>query len=571
MNVMGTDRAAWTEVLLFARTVQHLDPSQVAHRGRLRAQRRILRALPGPLVERRMGGGGTAAAAWPLDFESVGRRVPMACPSAADNAAGWFDFLGDRRSLGAPQDWLQPEATQLWRFHLHYFEWAWAFVQHPDRTWARAEFAALWSSWRRSSRFGRWDEWSPYVASLRAWVLCDVYADLVVDSEIENDVVASIGAHLGFVERHLERDLGGNHLVKNLKALVGLGVFLDRPAAVRRGLAALDRQLATQVLPDGGHFELTPLYHCQVLADLLDVVELASAAEIEVPSSWAGHVASMRRWLGTMRFGNGGLPRFNDSMAVPDALLAILDPPPRPPGLHLLPASGYAVLDGGGRISAVVDVGAPCPATLPGHAHADCLSIEVAVDGRPVLVNAGTSTYTPGARRRFERSTLAHNTVEVDGADQTEVWGTFRAARRAHPTVHEVSATGALTVTASHDGYRRLPGAPVHRRTVRLDGDELVVDDVVEGTGRHHAVVAWHFVAGKDPVRIGTRRISLEQLDLVVEPGGPCRIDLLPPGSDDRAQVSDGFGRVRPAAVFEVRLEGALPLSCRTVISAPPR
>jgi hypothetical protein len=561
----------WTEVMLFARTVRPLEPSQVTHRLRLHAQRRVLRSLPGPFVERRMRSGCVTVAAWPLDFVSVGRQVPAGRPSAADNAAGWFDFVGDRRHLGRPHDWLQPDAGQLWRYHLHYFEWAWAFVQAPDRTWARKAFADLWRSWRSSSRFGRWDEWSPYVASLRAWVLCDVFADLVTDSEIEDDVVASIDAHHGFLLRHLERDVGGNHLLKNLKALIGLGVFLDRPVTVRAAVAGADEQVKLQVLADGGHYERTPSYHCQAMADLVDLVGLTSTAEVEVPTTWAGAVERMRQWLGTMRFGDGDLPRFNDSTAVPTELLGLLDPAPRAAGLHLLPSSGYVVLDGGGRLSAVVDVAEACPPGLPAHAHADCLSVEVAVDGRPVLVNAGTSTYAPGPRRRLERSTRAHNTVEIDDADQTEVWGAFRAARRAHPTVHGVAAAKGLTVTASHDGYRRLPGSPVHTRTVRLGPDELVVDDRVDGSGHHRATLCWHFAAGKDPVRIGSHRVSLDRLDLVVESSDPGSIDLLAPGSADRAQVADGFGRLRPAAVLEVRLEGTLPLSCRTVITAPGR
>lgn len=560
---------ALDRALLLARTLRTLEAAQIRHRLRLQAQRRLVGSLSGPFVERRLGSGHQMVGAWPLDFVPVDRRVPAGCRSAAENADGWFDLVGERRHLGRPHDWLQPGAGRQWRARLHGFEWAWGFVQHDDRSWARSAFAELWRSWHASTRFGRWDEWSPYVASLRAWVLCDVFSDLVADTDIEADVVASIDLHHGFLRHHLERDLGGNHLLKNLKALVGLGVFLDRPGTVQGAMAAIDAEIRVQVLADGGHYERSPALHGQVLTDLVDVLGLAAAADVTVPAGWDETVDRMRTWLGTMRFAGGDLPRFNDSTAVPVERMEALRVTSRLAGLHLLPASGYVVLDGGRRLSAAVDVAEPCPDGLAAHAHADCLSVEVAVDGRPVLVNTGTSTYEPGARRAYERSTLAHNTVEVDGADQTEVWGTYQAARRAHPTVHEVSATDALAVTASHDGYERLPGAPRHRRIVRLRRDDLVVDDVVDGHGEHRAVVAWHFAAGKDPVRIGDRRVSLEHLDLVVEPDGPAQVDLVAPGSVERAQVADGLGRLRPAAVVEVRLEGRLPLACRTIISAP--
>ena len=74
--------------------------------------------------------------------------------------------------------------------------------------------------------------------------------------------------HAGFLRRHLEFDVGGNHLIKNLKALAGLAVLFGDERTLDRTLNLLSRQLAVQVLPDGGHFERAPAYHCQVLADL---------------------------------------------------------------------------------------------------------------------------------------------------------------------------------------------------------------------------------------------------------------------------------------------------------------
>ena len=79
----------------------------------------------------------------------------------------------------------------------------------------------------------------------------------------------------------------------------------------------------------------------------------------------------------------------------------------------------------------LADVGLPCPRELPAHAHADSLGCVAYVDGAPLLVDTGTSGYAPGPARDRERSTAAHNTVELDGTDSTEVWGAFRAGRRA--------------------------------------------------------------------------------------------------------------------------------------------
>ena len=135
----------------------------------------------------------------------------------------------------------------------------------------------LWQSWQESVTPGRGDAWLPYPAALRAWSFCGLHRPLVAGSKIEGPFVASLAAHAGFLRRNLESDLGGNHLIKDLKALAGLAVFFADERLLGRALDRLDRQLAVQVLGDGGHYERAPAYHCQVLADLTDVARLLRA------------------------------------------------------------------------------------------------------------------------------------------------------------------------------------------------------------------------------------------------------------------------------------------------------
>ena len=215
-----------------------------------------------------------------------------------------------------------------------------------------------------------------------------------------------------------------------------------------------------QVLPDGGHYERAPAYHCQVLGDLIDIVGLLHACGLDEQAGLRERIAAMRRWLGAVLSPGGDVPLLNDGFPVSRELLAELAPAPPPGGpLMLLPDSGLATAAAAGwRVLA--DIGPPCPRDLPAHAHADTLSCLVHVDGAPLLIDTGTSTYAAGAVRDRERSTCAHNTLEVGGRDSTEVWGAFRAGRRAR--VHGVSARvdagpGTVTVEAAHDGYRNLP------------------------------------------------------------------------------------------------------------------
>ena len=331
------------------------------------------------------------------------------------------------------------------------------------------------------------DAWAPYVVSLRAWVLCDVFDVLVAGSDVEPEVVAALHQHAYFLRRHLELDVGGNHLLKNLKAIVALGVFLGDPELVALGRRHLVRQLSVQVLADGGHYERSPLYHCQVLGDLIDVKNVLAAARQPAIPGLSTAVERMRRWLGAMVGPDGEVPLLNDAVAVGPERLAALSPDrPAFRRLTVLGPSGYVVVCPARRAHLVLDVGDACPDDLPAHAHADCLSFELWVDGRLVIVDTGTSTYEPGARRAYERSTAAHNTVEVDGANQTEVWGTFRAGRRARGTLLTAEDDGTVvTVVASHNGYRHLPGSPIHRRRWIARPGGLQIDDVVEGSGLH--------------------------------------------------------------------------------------
>jgi uncharacterized heparinase superfamily protein len=557
-------KAKIDQALLLARTVRHLAPSQVAHRIRLRGQKAALAAAPGliaPRLQRRV----SAIAGWPEGYVALDGRLAQGYPSAEANAEGRFRFLERERSLGdPPSDWDHADADQLWRYHLHYFEWAWAFVNHPDREWARDAFLRLWQSWWGHTTFGRWDAWSPYVVSLRAWALCGAYRPLIAGGPDGEAFRSHLGLHAGFVRANLELDVGGNHLIKNAKALVGLGVFLDDRGLVDVGVRHLERQIAVQVLPDGGHFELSPSYHCQVLGDLIDVHELLTAAGLPPVAGLSPAVEAMRRWLGVMLLPDGDVPMFNDCVLVGHDRIKLLEPTPPPrQRLVVLQPSGYVVMRPDDRMHLVADVGPPCPPGLPAHAHADCLSFELAVDGQRILVNSGTSTYEPGPRRAYERSTRAHNTVEIDGRDQTEVWGTFRAGRRASATLERVADDGSATeVVGSHAGYRRLPGGPVHRREWRASPTTIEIIDQVSGGASHRVLARLHLSPGVETVPRSRREFQAGPIEIAFD---DCSVERT------EATVARRFGEALKAAVLTAEADGVLPRRLRTVLTVEER
>jgi uncharacterized heparinase superfamily protein len=541
----------------------HLGPGQVVHRGRLRLQAAVLHHWPE--AGRRICGGPDPAAAvgWPPGFDPLDSRLPGQWPSPATLQAGKIRLLGIMGDLSEPGGWQHRDKPLLWRFHLHYWDWAWGLAADPDAGRAAAVFARLWRSWQAANPFGLGDAWYPYPAALRAWSWCGLHRDLVTGSDIEPAFIGELAAHAGFLRRHLESDVLGNHLIKDLKALVGLAVFFGDDQLLQRARRRVARQVRDQVLPDGGHYERSPAYHCQVLADLIDIDALLRAAgRAGIPDITAA-IVRMRCWLGAVLGPDGTLPMLGDGYPVAEGLIAALGPVPPggDPGLVTMPGTGL-VRATAGEWHLLADVGAPGPAALPGHAHAGTLGCLVHVNRTPLLIDTGTSTYAPGTVRDYERSTAAHNTAEVDGANSTEVWGAFRAGRRAR--VHGVRARATadgITIEAGHDGFRGLPGHPYHHRRWTLNAAELRVDDVITGTGRHAVAVRWHLAPGST---VEANRAGAA----VTGAGAALRVDVTASGpltlATDTGQLAAGFLQRADAPVLTCRVHAALPVRVTT-------
>lgn len=558
-----------------ARTVAQLRPGQVGQRLRLRAQRlaldRRLPAISGWLLS---GPDPASAVGWPAGFTPLDARVWPDRAGSPALRAGELSLLGVPRVVApagadgpdwAAADWAMAGTPLLWRFHLYYWDWAWALAGDPDLARSRAEFAAMWRSWHAAVAPGRGPAWHPYPVALRAWSFCGLYRALAAGGPVDGPFRAELAVHAGFLRRNLETDVGGNHLIKNLKALAGLAVFFADEALLAGVLGRLRRQLAVQVLPDGGHYERAPAYHCQVLGDLLDIACLLRAGGRDEPPGLAAAIVTMRRWLGAVLTPVRDVPLLNDGFPVSPGLLAQLAPVPPPvEPLHVLPDTGLARATAGGW-HVLADIGPPCPRELPAHAHADTLSCIVHVDGEPLLVDTGTSSYAPGAVRDRERSTAAHNTLEVDRRDSTEVWGAFRAGRRARVRGVSVHAgADAVTVEAAHDGYRSLPGRPVHHRRWALSARELRVDDTVSGSGRHHIVVRWHLAPGSRLRLIpGGAEVITGSGEFTVTVTADTAAE--PVLTAARAEVSAGFCSTVEAPVLACALHPELPVRISTV------
>lgn len=399
-------------------------------------------------------------------------------------------FLNERRTLSFPTAWNDPAVPKLWLYNLHYFEG----LQAPPPDAAQSELRRTWvRRWIDENPPGEGNGWEPYPLSLRIvswikWILAGEPADPVV--------VQSLAVQVRFLRQRLEVHLLGNHLFENARALVFAGHFFDGEEAAawrRHGETIMREQLQEQLLADGGHFERSPMYHALLLEGLLDLHNVHRTFDTLIPSPWIESAREMLGWLPRMCHGDDGIAFFNDAAFGIAAEWPALNAYARRLGLHMhhaalpdawLGESGYARLRSG-PLLVLADAAPVGPDYLPGHAHADTLSFECSVGAQRLFVNSGTSTYEIGELRQRQRGTPAHNTLVIDGADSSEVWAGFRVARRARVRVLERPREGQPVLAASHDGYRRLAGAPVHQRRWQLREGRLELHDEVQGGGEH--------------------------------------------------------------------------------------
>jgi uncharacterized heparinase superfamily protein len=488
------------------RTVRHLKWQQVACRAAFRMRRPRADLRPAPPARVVTG-----------PWQQPAQRAPSMITSSR------FRFLNVERELH-PHDWAPTCVDKLWLYNLHYFDDLNARAA-PERL---REHRKLVSDWINCNPPGVGTGWDPYPVSLRMvnwikWLLDGVPAETLW--------LDSLAVQARWLCRRLEVHLLGNHLFANAKALIFSGLYFDGGEAsswLDRGLSILIRELDEQILSDGGHFERSPMYHALILEDVLDLINATRALRMHDPrlskltTKLQQYAPRMLSWLRLMTHPGGQLALFNDCAdgIAPDfselrryALrLGVAEPSTGDSGEALvhLEESGFVRVTRG-PLTALLDVAPIGPDYLPGHAHADTLSFEVSLGSVRLIANGGTSCYGDCDRRDYERSTSAHNTVEVGGESSSEVWSSFRVGRRARPRDLEISG---WRIQCSHDGYRFLPGRPMHRRTWFFGERDLLVEDQVhpamQATARYFLAPGLQFrQAGLNTWQVGDQSVCL--------------------------------------------------------------
>jgi uncharacterized heparinase superfamily protein len=349
--------------------------------------------------------------------------------------------------------------------------------------------------------------WEPYPTSLRLVNWFKIWWTHGI-SEEDAPLVASAYTQARHVRRWVEHQHQGNHFFENLKTLFWAGCTFGHPEAAqwqRWAAHHLLRQLHEQILADGGHYERSPMYHAQILEGCLDLWNMQSAwlkLYPELAALLDSKLPQMLTWLEAMSHPDGEIALCNDAaFRIAPAPALLLDYGRRlgcswpTPGCSThLAESGYVVRRDQGHYL-VIDIGPLGPDHQLAHAHCDLFSFEWSVASQRIVCDTGVYAYQDPVMRPYVRATAAHNTVRLDGVDQSEMWKEFRVARRAYPerTSVDVEPDGTLRVIGQHNGYRHLEGRPVHRREFEFRHGSLVLLDAVTGNGTHIIEAFLHF------------------------------------------------------------------------------
>lgn len=392
---------------------------------------------------------------------------------------GRFLFLNQSHSFETI-DWNWSGYGKLWTYNLNYFEYL------LQKGMTREKGLRLIHDFITKKETHR-DGYEPYPLSLRIinWVKFLGQHQVRtegIDRQLYSDMIR--------LSRHLEYHLLANHLIENgFGLLFGACHFRDKKM-YRLATDLITRELTEQIMEDGAHYERTPMYHQIILHRVLDSYYLMRTQSWKSDPDFEERLKNvaekMLAWMVNMTFSTGEMPRVNDTAPgiapTPDQLIRWAHQIGIEPVDLPLNDSGYRVFRVG-PFELLCDAGPVAPDYQPGHSHADHLQFVLHVDGQPVIVDTGISTYEKNERRQTERSTSSHNTVAVGHENSSEVWDGFRVARRAKIKILQDDTS---CLEAEHDGYKKQ--GVTHRRSFHAGQEEIYIFDTLspEGRGENH-------------------------------------------------------------------------------------
>lgn len=381
--------------------------------------------------------------------------------------------------------WNYNNQTRLWNFNLNYFEYLFVLVykyrQEKNENYI-TKLKFIIEKWIANNKDTSKDSWHPYVVSLRLTNLLYIYSYLKdsFSKDIKHTqlLVNSMYAQYIYLRNNLEKDLLANHYFENIKTLLLCSLFFNDINSTKKYIELLKHECDEQILNDGMHYELSFMYHNIVLEGLIRVTHSLKYNNIDY--EWC--IKYVQKMLNvTYSFCNdiNRLPLFNDCgnnvSKHSDTLIMVCKK-----YLYLkcdfisnLNNAGYFLFKNNNR-NIIVDVGKLGPKYQTGHSHCDCLSFELFINGKPLFVNCGTYNYQTDLRHYF-RSTSSHNTIVVDGKEQSQTWAEHRVGKRLTDVSFTLNNTGLIGT------YKTFSSVTIKREIIINDNSMVVIDRTNKG------------------------------------------------------------------------------------------
>ena len=397
-----------------------------------------------------------------------------------------IELINNKKPYQLPSLWEVKSVDDLWFYNIHYFD----YINNSEvDNKLKYSLVGNWIDNVSCSSAG----WQAYPTSLRIvnWIKW-----IIKNHVTEQKLLQSLYSQCCHLDKNIEYHILANHLFANIKAMLIAGLFFDSVKSIRwvkKYTAMLLREIKVQILENGGHYELSPMYHNIILEDILEIIAFYKVYSQALPKLLIEIVEKMLVWSREMTHPDGEVSFFNDSVSGVASTLSELKTFARSLGIDVQ-AQPSTISDSDGYYvvkqdpwDLKFDAADVIANHQPGHTHADALSFELSVGDQRFFVNSGISTYHNLQDRQQQRSTSAHNTLVIDGKNSSKVWGKFRLAERAKILNRSVTQNEKqIVLSASHDGYKSLKSTLIRTRQISISENSIKIQDTVEDGNQHN-------------------------------------------------------------------------------------
>jgi uncharacterized heparinase superfamily protein len=378
--------------------------------------------------------------------------------------------------------------NKLYLYNLHYLNFIFLF--------SKKDSINIINSWIDNNKISYHSvAWDIYPSSHRLINLIKwSYKNNYYSSKLSN----TIYLHAKYILKNFEYHLGGNHLLTNFKSIIfAFSYFKDSfdLEIIKRIKKKFLEELNYQILKDGGHFENSPMYHNQIIFDLLDIIQINELDKVQ-NKYLINIIHKMLHWSETVSH-NGEVAYFNDSCIniqpnYRDLLkyvkkLKIKKQSKRnsKKSLYHFKNSGFIIFKNN-QYKLIFRSGGISSNSIPAHQHANSLSFEISNKKGKIFTNSGVSTYNNNHTRHYERGTMSQNTISINKLNSMDVWKSFRVGSRPN-VISKITLVNNKEAIffAEHNGFFQCKRDNIlHKRKIHCTQNNIKIQDFVNGNNK---------------------------------------------------------------------------------------